>query len=207
MKTSFTIFFRHDLIDFGRLIGSVIRDADRPRPWIICITGDGDSGKSLIALAIDYCFDPRRYEDAKLSNISADRMLNTGKVENLKVGFKNVINVIHQTSEAFDASVESILSDVLKGQCHGIRMSGILPQAGMRALVISNLGLLGQLPEDDSLQSSLVDIQINVRIGKGIFTRFIEVTYNDPQLKTALEPFAVRHFPQLFKQSMMLSPG
>jgi hypothetical protein len=162
---------REGLIEFGSALGRAFQDADKAGRRIVCVGGDAESGKSLIALAIDQVFSPDEYPQGLAAGLSADNIMNPAFrcPPGRPVVFNNYYNAMVPGPQGFDAVLDSF------AQAH--------PRA--RILIAANLL---RTPQEEfnysarGLESERLDMNIYVRAVGKPFERQIEVTVEDPPL-------------------------
>jgi hypothetical protein len=164
---------REELIAFGNRLGRVMKDSDRKKPWIINLTGDGISGKELIALAIDQIFTPSRYPNGITREMSADDILEPDFVTQPAVVFTNFNRLICASRENFDDRLQNF-ADQNPWAC---------------VAVASNIERTFQGEfnyQAKGLDSDRLDVSLQVHKRPGNFTRHIGVTYDDNRLLVAI---------------------
>lgn len=101
---------REDIIRLGETMGTYFKenpmDRDKDTPWVVSLGADSDSGKSLVALAIDRAFRPHLYQNGIGEDVSADERLKPSSWgPPVPVVFKNFQNFIHRGQESFDTAI------------------------------------------------------------------------------------------------------
>ena len=188
MTVQLKIKNRDQMIWLGHMIGTYIRNVDKQNPWHITINGDHDSGKSLIALAIDEKFRPEDYPHGILSK-------NRHVADNLIKGpvlFRNISLGPAVDKIGFDTSLTNFQDRCSEGKVY----------------VTSNLKRIftGEFNRAaDGLDSDILDIDIKVTKGRGsvryitIVARdesLIEILSNSPRaIKNPNPKFSVPHPP------------
>lgn len=159
---------RKQIIELGTMIGDFISASKRENPWFITINGDHDSGKSLIALAIDKKFRPQEYPNGILSK-------NRHVADNLMKGpvvFRN----LSLMQEVDKADFDEALAEFQKRY------------GGGSVYITSNLKRVFTPTfnrASDGLDSDLLDISIRMKRGWGS-TRYVTIVARDENLATAL---------------------
>ena len=106
---------RNDMIHLVQVTGHYFKEnaKDHPgnTPWTILLGADSDSGKSLLALAIDSVFRPHLYPDGISHEVSADSRLKPDFFGSPvpPVIFSNFQNLIYSSQEYFDSALEDFI--------------------------------------------------------------------------------------------------
>lgn len=160
---------RRQLIWLGDTIGRFIKESQRASPWHMTINGDHDSGKSLIALAIDAVFRPQEYPRGILSK-------NRHVADNLMIGpviFRNVSQSPAMCRDAFDKTLTDFQAS--RPQAHVVILSNVKRTFSESFHAAT-----------DGLESDILDIHIRVKRGNGSI-RHIAVNAADERLISLLE--------------------
>ena len=160
---------RNQLIWLGNTIGGFIKESQRTRPWHMAINGDHDSGKSLIALAIDAVFRPQEYPRGILSK-------NRHVADNLMIGpviFRNVSQSPAMCRDAFDKTLTDFQAS--RPLAHVVILSNVKRTFSESFQAAT-----------DGLDSDILDIDIRVKRGNGSI-RHIAVNAADESLTSLLE--------------------
>lgn len=182
---------RDELIQAGTNLGKVLRESGRPG-WIMGLDGDKDSGKSLIALAIDQVFSPEKYPHGITKEHKADDLCHPATVigsalkrffpfargeekPDLPVVFFNYCRITAESQKTYDRRLQER------------RRSN--PQSNV--LIVANLFLKHRESFNNSASGVNSDfLNLNVRVfGKPErFTQTIEIVTQDSYLSKALSP-------------------
>lgn len=158
---------REEMIGFACSLGEIFKVHARPKPWMLTLGADADSGKSLIALGIDQAFNPARYTEGIQSGHSADK-LTTGSVI-----FQNFRRPIVASKEEFD----SFLTRFEQSNKTGL------------VLIATNIErtFTGDFDyEHEGLNSDRLDMNIHVHKTAGAFARRLSVTTHNEAVHQVL---------------------
>ncbi len=99
---------RDDILKLGQLVGAFIQSNDPYVPFAATFGSDTNSGKSLLALAIDNYFRPGFYEHGVTPDHSADDILKRSwdQQTSIPVVFKNFLQLRSATDESFDRTLK-----------------------------------------------------------------------------------------------------
>ena len=168
---------RDELIEFSSKLGAALQRHPRKKPWIIDLEGDPDSGKSLIALAVDRVFNPQFYRQGITLAMSADRLPGEFHETKNPVYFCNYAYEIMETSEDYD----DFLGRLIKRMPFN------------KVIMISNIyrSLPGVARHEfnyrsGNLHSDRLDIAIEVRKQRNSDERHVGVTFKNRSLRPAL---------------------
>lgn len=165
-----TIRSRDEMIKTGNEVGRVLMDAALQRPWIVTLGGDVKSGKSLLAFAMDQVFLPERYARGIIpQDYCADDILCPDEGEYLPVVFTNFGPLVLPTQKTFDEHLDNFA----------------LTYRSAKVIILSSLKrtLTGHFNYSaKGMMSDRLDLNIDCFIRDGVFTRDIEVSFDNPQL-------------------------
>lgn len=154
---------RAGLVAFGENLGRILKEQSRNQPWMIRLDGDFNSGKSLVAMAIDKGYRPEAYPDGldrgvRIQTLMPDWHLN--KPGSLHTVFKNFGHLICKTRNNFDQELKDF--------------EARNPQA--RILIASNLrrSLTGN-DFDGELDSDRLDVAVRVLNSGDQFQRHVDL--------------------------------
>jgi len=80
---------RNELIDLGGTLAAALQAESFDKTWMISLRGTADSGKGLLALAMDRYLNPLRYPDGITKELSADTLLAPGNEGKPQIVFCN----------------------------------------------------------------------------------------------------------------------
>lgn len=167
---------RKRFIQFGQVLGVLLRETDPDKQWIIHLgdADDSNSGKSLIALAIDTALNPERYPHGLGEKLSADDLLKPGNNGQAQIVFKNFYRCIEFGKTLFDAALAKF-----KDQNSDAK---ILVASNIERRAVGSFDYIGK-----GLDSDLLDINIEVHRLPGEWQRVLTITAKDEQLLRELE--------------------
>jgi hypothetical protein len=102
MYAEFVTHSRDEFISLGQALGLALKPLAEQEQKIILLGGHGNSGKSLLALAMDSVFRPEEYEDCIPLHLSADSKLDSSEKFGLPVTFNNFACRLEESDPAFD---------------------------------------------------------------------------------------------------------
>ena len=166
---TFDINTRDELIAFGKMLAKAILMVNPEKQWMLSIGADANSGKELIALAIDNEINPDRYPNGITTDISADRFLDPDHFENLQVVFYNYVRVTITKREEYDREINKFRAK----------------NPSAKVLIASNLERTFQGDFDYQrlgLNSNSLDMNVHVYKYSGTFGRKVVLTFKDERL-------------------------
>jgi hypothetical protein len=157
---------RAGLVSFGEDLGRILKEQNREQPWMIRLDGDFDSGKSLVALAIDKGFRPEAYPEGLHSGIRIETLMpwHRNPPGSLHTVFRHFAHILRISRGAFD--------------CELADFEARNPQA--RVLIASNLdrSITGNDLEG-GLDSNRLDLAIRVLKSGDQYERHVELIARD----------------------------
>ena len=93
---------REQLIAVGAAIAAAFRHTPHGRPWMVCVNGDSDAGKSLLALAMLQYLSPEHYPHG-ITDHKADDNLWPHHAMRPTVVFINLNKAVASSRKGFDA--------------------------------------------------------------------------------------------------------
>jgi ABC-type dipeptide/oligopeptide/nickel transport system ATPase component len=171
MHSAYTTEHRDNFIAFGRKIGRAIHSLNDKKQSIVALNGHIDSGKSLLALAIDSIYRPEKYKHGITESANADRQLNAKKFGTIPVIFDNLKYDIQPGHDAPQQLKEFFAQN-----------------ANPSVIIISNLYMKNRdiyHYTEDELKNYGVDLHIEVhleQIGRLNDKRVIDITATNSKL-------------------------
>jgi len=105
IQLQFRTHTRDDMIQLGDAVGILVKSPRlNQRPWVITLWGGENSGKSLLALAIDRAFRPQVYKNG------IDRTCDANGLRNNFVVFKNFYSIPVYNPNDLDKELDAFIS-------------------------------------------------------------------------------------------------
>jgi len=191
MHFTFQTQERNQLIQLGYELGRAIQSSGRAEPLIVGLDGNHNSGKSLIALAMDMAFNPDKYPEGINGDHNADalrrpvsvldgfkKMFRVGKEQqkkdDLPVVFLNYCNISLTSQKSYDGRLRELKDSSPS--------SSVLIASN---LLRTNRGEFNY--ESQGLKSDMLDMNIRVHGTPQNFLRKIEITAEDSHLYGLLQ--------------------
>ncbi len=113
MRFSLLTRSREDFINAGIGFGEAFKSqCQDENPWVVALNGSMNTGKSLIALAIDKAFRPEEYPEGITKRHSADRLYpKKGQETDFPVSFDNYVGEVFATRERLDNAIADFARD------------------------------------------------------------------------------------------------
>lgn len=167
---------RAEVIAFGEKLGRAMKTLHHEGPWFIRLDGDFNSGKSLVALAMDKGFRPTSYPDGLERDVRIETLMSDwfqNNPDSLHTVFKHFGHMVCETRSCFDQELVNFRDKNSQ--------ASILIAANLERSMMGN-------DLDDGLNSDLLDLAMKVeKTGDGFKCKILLLT-NNSEIYQALSP-------------------
>ncbi len=184
---------REDMVRFGAMLMAALREHDPDHRYVISLSGDANSGKSLVALAADAAIHPERYPQGITQQHSVYDLRNADKRSGVYFSDGLAIEIVNNLGAGSDGDIaggwEKFYED----------------HKNLKTIITSNIWTWSVVEVGEGARSVAdpgkirVDMDVNVRcVGEpSDFKRDVTLTVADPALEQRLQnvflkPFCVR---------------